>query len=1787
MFYICPLFNTAQMMKTNLYSLARLLQLKIFYQKAFKLILPAFLLFWSVGVIAQTTSVTYTFSGANGTEIITGTIDTNLSFVTAKGTSAQSPSFFTATPAAVRIYSDRNTGDGNSFTITAAAGYEITGLTFTAVAAANAPVVTYSADGAAFATMPKTVETYTGTGLTATALTFKNAHTGGSSNIQLRIASFTVTYKVTGKTSNGTGGGDWNIDETWSPSGIPTATDDVTILPNDIVFTTSALTRTGTTTVNGSFQLNIGGSASGTDFKYGSSGTLIFNKSSSAYVVNSGDVFWPSSSGPFNVNVLQGGLTLNSTNKTVPGNFSIKGTSAVLAGVFLNSGSTISFNGNTTIYEYAYIANAPSYGPSSTLIYSTGSIFNRGLEWSANAAGLGYPNNVQVSGNTTINYPSTGTGLFNQPLGIAKNLTIDTGSSLFMDYGLNDNKAGRLTIGGDFVNEGNLTLGDAFGGDLYLAGNWKKTGTFNPNNRAVFFNGSANQTIRGTTTFDYLTIDNSAGVTLANNVVNNLTLDFLNGKLTLGANDLTIGSGGTITNATIAKYVVTNSTGQLKRTVGGTDTVFPVGNSAYNPITFKNSGTSDIYGVRVADVAPAAANPSKTVTRQWITTEAVANGSNLSVVAQYNSGETGGNFAGGNPYIGFYNGSSWSQVGANITGSFLATSTANSKPSDLTSGTQYFAIGKDNAFITTATILVLKSVPATGTVATNLATFTVEAQDSFNDVVTNFTGNIVIAETTGSANMSGSTTIPAVAGVASFNDIQFDAADTYTITTTSGSLTSATSGNIVISPNPTTAYFRSKNATGNWNVPGSWESSNDGSTAWVTSSVAPTSAANTITIRNGHTITIAASGITVDQLVIGTGGILDVTKSFTVNDGMGDDVIIQSGGTLKYSTSSTYAAFGSGSPTISNETGGTILVTAGGIMGNIAPQNNYIYKDASILEWGLNSPFSASNVIYFPNVNPTTIPIFRVSNSIGGTVGGGSNTVINGVFEVTGSVGIGGSGDKTFRNGIRGSGTVKQEVGSGYLILGDGNNVPTIDGSVTLNVLSAGLQLPNGANVPTNANAKITSGAENNTINRIGGFVTIDGILDITNMRISNPLSGGIIVNGTLRTANTGGLYGDGSAIVGNTLTFNTNSTIEYYATANQVISSTPNYYNITFSGAGTKTPQNATSVNTLGTVKITGTPIVDFTNWNLASTGLNGTKFIMDGGKFIVGTGGTQPRPGGTYTMTGGAIEFTGDSNTDIRITPNYNDIIISGKNKKPGATGFIINNILSVTSAGNLTIPDVLDNNTPYVVTAKKGVQVAAGGQLIFKNNAQLMQDADAVNIGNITMKRNSPMKKNNYTYWSSPVSGQKLQDFSPTTSSTRFYEYIESTNLFKIVPWTNDFIPGKGYAIMAPSSYTLSAPTIFEASFNGTPTNSNKIGSNDLEFPLSLSTGSDQGYNMIGNPYPSNIDFDLLYGLNKTSVYQTAYFWTNVDPNRPASTNGTVGYSGNAYAIYNGTGGVSSAGTGTGGTSAVPNKIIKVGQGFIIKAKPGANGAKLKFDNTIRDTTGTGTFFSKEGATAKDRFWLNLISPSLNINTILIGYIPTATNDFEWDYDATLFSVASDSFYSVLDGEKLGIQGRLHPLNTKDIVELGTKHFEQGNYTISLGVKEGIFAADQNIYLKDKITGIVTNLTAGNYTFSTNATENATRFEIIYEPQSVLAAGVTNKGKVMVYRDGDFFILESKNTLLREVELFDISGKLILKANPEKEKYKIDASNFSKGVYLFKINTGKEIIVKRIIR
>ena len=151
-------------------------------------------------VNAQTFSVTEVAAEQFGTSTVSNItetvypIDANLDYSFAAN-GASNTAFYPAD--GIRMYSIRATGEGNIMTITPKNGAKITELVVNAFSAAYTPAVTYSIDGGAFVPATWSGTTLTITGIeAATSLAIKNAHTGGSSNTQLRIPTFTVKYDL-------------------------------------------------------------------------------------------------------------------------------------------------------------------------------------------------------------------------------------------------------------------------------------------------------------------------------------------------------------------------------------------------------------------------------------------------------------------------------------------------------------------------------------------------------------------------------------------------------------------------------------------------------------------------------------------------------------------------------------------------------------------------------------------------------------------------------------------------------------------------------------------------------------------------------------------------------------------------------------------------------------------------------------------------------------------------------------------------------------------------------------------------------------------------------------------------------------------------------------------------------------------------------------------------------------------------------------------------------------------------------------------------------------------------------------------------------------------------------------------------------------------------------------------------------------------------------------------------------------------------------------------------------
>ncbi len=427
-------------------------------------------------------------------------------------------------------------------------------------------------------------------------------------------------------------------------------------------------------------------------------------------------------------------------------------------------------------------------------------------------------------------------------------------------------------------------------------------------------------------------------------------------------------------------------------------------------------------------------------------------------------------------------------------------------------------------------------------------------------------------------------------------------------------------------------YYRSQ-ATADWDGATTWTASPDGIAPYIATAQAPNSNDSKVEIMNTHTVTVSNAAVSFKNCFIKSGAILQLaTNSPYTIGGTGTNLTVESGGNLLLnfpSTSVPAAIAGTGTCLVKN--GGKVTANNNSFAGfGAALGDNYLgtgskftYEHNAVFDWKVTSTTlsSSGSESYFNTTAATDVPVFRISNSPAFAYGSSGTNTFNCILEANANYAFTGSGTKTFRGGFSGTATITQNAGSGQLIIGSASVVPLLNGTITLNISANGLSLVNGVTVPVTTGNMIISQSSGGAISKSSGVFTINGIINLTDVLVSNA-SGSVIISGTLKTGNSNGLSGSGTAtITSGLVTINSGSTVEYNRGGAQLVTNQYNHHHIIFSGSGTKTLAGNTGV--LGDLTITGGVAVlalssfnvnlsgNWTNYN--ATGLNEQTGMVD----------------------------------------------------------------------------------------------------------------------------------------------------------------------------------------------------------------------------------------------------------------------------------------------------------------------------------------------------------------------------------------------------------------------------------------------------------------------------------------------------------------------------------------------------------------------------------------------
>ena len=243
---------------------------------------------------------------------------------------------------------------------------------------------------------------------------------------------------------------------------------------------------------------------------------------------------------------------------------------------------------------------------------------------------------------------------------------------------------------------------------------------------------------------------------------------------------------------------------------------------------------------------------------------------------------------------------------------------------------------------------------------------------------------------------------------------------------------------------------------------------------------------------------------------------------------------------------------------------------------------------------------------------------------------------------------------------------------------------------------------------------------------------------------------------------------------------------------------------------------------------------------------------------------------------------------------------------------------------------------------------------------------------------------------------------------------------------------------------------------------------------------------------------------------------------------------------------------------GTSSGPGVFggnIASGQGFFVSMlhTSGSTSENVTFNNTMRNTLNSNTQFFRSSTNRNSendgRIWLDLIDSNLNSVRNLIGYIDGATNSRDRLFDAITDEKLNLNLYSKIGTEPMTIQGRTLPFDEYDLVPMGIKVPQDGNYSIGIGAVDGFFTnTSQNIFLEDLDTNIIHDLRQNPYSFTAVAGDDSDRFILRFTNNTLGNEDITNEEVNVWAITSDNLSIKSTKSTIQSVRVFDILGRLL---------------------------------------
>ena len=489
-----------------------------------------------------------------------------------------------------------------------------------------------------------------------------------------------------------------------------------------------------------------------------------------------------------------------------------------------------------------------------------------------------------------------------------------------------------------------------------------------------------------------------------------------------------------------------------------------------------------------------------------------------------------------------------------------------------------------------------------------------------------------------------------------------------------------------------------------------------------------------------------------------------------------------------------------------------------------------------------------------------------------------------------------------------------------------------------------------------------------------------------------------------------------------------------------------------------------------------------------------------------------------------------------------------------------------ITVTNGGTLTLNASKSFNS---VTVKPGAkltlndgQTFAPGTFVLESNASATATfvdkrthANKTDITATVQQHLPAASTRTWWYLASPVSGAASSVFG----SNKVGDYSETTRSYSnpfAVPTT--LTAGKGYVVKMTAE--SAANYIFENQTLNTGDISVLLTRTVTETP----DNAKRGFNLVGNPYPSYLNWDLAYN-NSTNVRSTIWYRT---------LNGAS----MEFHTYNAAIGASVPSSANGYIPPMQAFWVKVDTDPVSPVTV-SNGT-LNFTNDMRshDLSALGNPLK---APAADR---NLVRLSISNGTLsdetVIATHPSASDSYDrFDSEKMANGDANrPEIFSLAGNQELVING-ISPLTDSKQIALGVRPGRAGNYTISL--TEWRNTSNMEAVLRDNQLGEELILTeSSSYSFDTDGSTSTSRFSLLFRAKGSNTGFDRISSDLLIYSTQNTIRVESASLEGNAISIFNALGQPVF--NGKAQSNRLEINGLTPAVYMVKVNNQTKMVI-----